>query len=141
MLNEKDRLALVKSLKESFLHRYVEDIPCAICGRLDLKLATHVIQYAQPQNKSLPTGFLPMSASGGTIRDCFPICEKCAPPYKKCGLPLPTRKVKDFLKTKRVELSGDIALYYGNGVCREFNLKLFIEAIIDKILNKSLALI
>lgn len=132
MLSEKDRLNLAKGLKESFLHRYIENTPCAICGELNLKLATHVLQYAQAQNETLPDGFLPMSASGGTIRGCFPICEKCAPPCKRCNLPLPTRKVKEFFKTKKSELSGDIALYYGNGVCREFNLKLFIEAIIDK---------
>lgn len=124
---------IAKSLHESFKHKYSDELICAICGKTKTKFAMNVIQYAQKIDKPLPEGFVPVSSSFGSIRGCFPVCDSCAPPCKSCGLPLPTKKVRTFYRAKKNELTGDVSVNYGNGICRDFHFKLFIEMLLFKL--------
>jgi hypothetical protein len=110
------------SLIESFKHRLPNaETACAACGVRNNPLAFHVYQYAQPKDAPFLDGFVPMSASGETLRGTFPLCEKCAPPCRWCGLPTMTNQVRVLFKavTARLPDPDEYVLLYGNGRCTE----------------------
>jgi hypothetical protein len=108
-----------EELLKSFKHRSTNDQCCAICGATEKPLAFHVLQYAQSEQENLPDAFVPMSASRGTIRGCFPVCDTCAPPCRKCGLPIVTKRVRVFYNRTCANLPKKThSLLYGNGVCK-----------------------
>jgi hypothetical protein len=109
-----------KPLLESYLHRHVDDCECSMCGQSGVPLAFHVIEktisdkYGESADAPFEQGFVPfasMSSSTGYIRGSFPLCPRCAPPCKKCDLPMDTLSVHNFA----ISVRGTIAL----GACRE----------------------
>jgi hypothetical protein len=107
-------------LLESYLHRHVDDCVCSMCGQSGVPLAFHVIEktisdnYGKSADAQFEQGFVlfaSMSSSTGHIRGSFPLCPRCAPPCKKCNLPIDTLSVHNFA----ISVQGSIAL----GVCRE----------------------
>ena len=98
------RQSLAAGIEESFKHRVISDVSCAMCGATERAVAMHVVKYAQSESGSLPAGFVPQSASYSTIRGGFPLCDTCAPACPKCQLPVPTKKVKAFYDDLKTNL-------------------------------------
>jgi hypothetical protein len=123
MFDDATRAKLASALNDSFKHRAVDGAVCAVCGQPSDRLAMHVLKYAQSQSAPLPAGFVPMSASGGTIRGAFPVCDQCAPACPKCGLPELTKNVRAAHQRLTQQLhSSDSPLMYGNGICKHAKL-------------------
>ena len=62
----------------------------------------------------------------------LPICTQCAPACKKCGLPLPTENVLDYLESlKRGRDSKSIRA--GLGYCQDFHSGLLLQALWKRI--------
>ena len=84
-------------------------------------LAMHVLKFAQSESDPLPPGFVPMSASGGTVRGAFPVCNTCVPACPKCCLP----EVNSTVRAIHARLGSQLpnagaVLMLGNGVCKHF---------------------
>ena len=112
------RQSIAAGLEESFKHRVISDVSCAMCGGKQRAVGMHVIKYAQSESDSLPDGFVPQSASYGTIRGGFPLCDSCAPACPKCRMPVPTKKVKVFFDDLKNKFQTQhTSLLWGNGKC------------------------
>lgn len=106
------------ALKKSWRHRESEGNVCAVCGSSSRPLAHSIIRYAQDEDAPLPDRFVPMSASFGTIRGNFPICNGCAPACDQCGLPIVTDKVLLLYGKLNDDLhSEESPILWGNGIC------------------------
>ena len=117
------RGTIANALNESYKHRELRDVACALCGSRSKPLALHVISYAQDETAPLPPGFVPQSASRGTIRGAFPVCSTCAPPCAKCQLPIVTASVKaGFQRLYDTLDSEDSPVMWGNGRCEHLRL-------------------
>ena len=103
-MNTDWRQAIRDGLLASYKHREAPGIKCAICGAEHSKYAFNVITYAQ-------------STPNGHIDGSFPICEKCAPPCKKCGLPVATKPVIQFYKRLKDQEAETISIHWGTGIC------------------------
>lgn len=140
MLPEKLRREIAKDLHEAFKFHQHDDLYCAICGKKGGKLALGAIKYSQDKNEPLPKFFVPQSESGGRLRGCFPVCDKCCPICKKCGLPIiHTDKVYSFLTQKKEELKENYKfLMIYAGVCHDIQWHLFFKDLIKFIIRKIL---
>lgn len=116
---------LRQGLIASYKHRPADRASCALCGDRSRPLAFHILEASFNEGSSTPSGFVPMSASMGRLRGSFPICSKCAPPCKKCGLPIPTEKV--------LELGYKLKTSTGNGTCQDIQFGLFVTAIFKRL--------
>jgi hypothetical protein len=119
--NDTFRAKIAAALNESYKHRSVEGVACVGCGGTKGLLAMHVLKFAQSESDPLPPGFVPMSASGGTVRGAFPVCNTCVPACPKCGLP----EVNSTIRAIRAQLGSQLpnagsVLMLGNGVCKHF---------------------
>jgi hypothetical protein len=116
--------AFRQALEESYRHRSVEGERCALCRSLEVPLAMHVIEFAQPEDEPLLLEtMIPMSRSRGSVRGSLGLCEICAPPCGRCQLPIVSKNVLDFL-AKLDALRPNSRDYYfglGNGVCEHGN--------------------
>ena len=118
-MDEKLRSQIAAGLYESFKHKKMDGVECAICQKSGKNIATHVIKYAQSDIEKLPVYFVPLSQSRGTIRGGFALCEDCAPPCPKCGLPVPNKKVKSkFVELESLYKTPTTSLLWGNGKCK-----------------------
>lgn len=129
------RSTFSQMLKEDYKHHDHDDLYCGICGKKGGKLALHVIEYTQDQYEPFPKYFVPMSASFGRVRGCFPVCDKCCPPCKKCNLPRYTENINNFIKKKNKELKGNYTLMEGCGVCQHIQWKLFFKYLFKRIFH------
>lgn len=116
---------LRQGLIESYKHRPANGAQCVLCGDRAKPLAFHILEASFPEGKSTPVGFVSVSASMGRLRGSYPICSKCAPACKKCGLPVPTEKA--------LELGHKLKAAIGNGICQDLRLGLFIQAMLKRI--------
>lgn len=122
-MDENLRRSLSTMIEAAWKHRPMNGVACAMCGATSNPIALHVIEYAQPSSASMPQGFVCQSESYGTSRGGFPICSICAPPCRKCALPVVTRGVRRFHDSLKQRLSGtDTSLSYGNGFCQHVRL-------------------
>ena len=119
------REELRQGLIASYKHRQASGAQCALCGDHSRPLAFHILEASFPEGSSTPAGFVPMSASMGRLRGSYPICSKCAPACKKCGLPIPTEKA--------LELGHKLKAATGNGICQDMQFGLFVQAIFKRI--------
>lgn len=103
--------AIAQRLRSAFMHRMSKDISCARCGDNSRPVAFHILEKWYSPNAATPKGFVPMSASLGTVRGSFPICDRCAPPCSKCYLPVPSERV--------IEFGLSIGANIGNGLCHD----------------------
>lgn len=101
--------AIREQLLDSYKHKHIDDGCCAICGDSEARLASCVIETAEP---------LPDGRDGHTDGSLY-VCEQCAPPCPKCGLPTLTKRVRKFMEEakQQYELSGG-CVNYGNGICQ-----------------------
>lgn len=98
------RKELREALLESYQHRAEPGTKCAMCGVENGRYAFHVIEFAQ---------YTPR----GHIDGSFPLCEKCAPPCKKCKMPIRTSSVIKFYKKRLAENFKSLSIHWGVGVC------------------------
>lgn len=130
-MNTDTRAQIREALLESYKAIIVEKATCICCGKKHIPVFLHAISYYQDESNELPDCFLPMSASRGIIRGCFPICTQCAKPCSKCGLAMKTEKFEEiYIELKRKHGSAVVA---GNGVDNHMHLSLFFHAIFKKI--------
>lgn len=123
MSSLKDQLR--QGLLDSYKHRIDKDCSCAICGKTKVPLAFHVLEAEFNEGVTLSRGFVPMSASRGRIRGSYPLCDSCAPPCRKCNLPIPTERVLDY--------GHNIGASNGNGICQHIKFGQFFLAITKRI--------
>ncbi len=105
-MNSNIRQALRNALLESYKHKAAPGTKCVICGIENSKYAFHVIEFAQ-------------YSQGGHVDGSYPICEKCAPPCKKCSLPVQSKLVIQFFKKLQGQNSESVSIHWGVGVCSE----------------------
>jgi hypothetical protein len=116
--------AFRQGLEESYRHRVVEGERCALCRSLDVPLAMHVIEFAQPEDQPvLLETMIPMSRSRGSVRGSLGLCETCATPCERCQLPIARKNVLDFLVALDALRPNSRDYYFGlgNGVCEHAN--------------------
>jgi hypothetical protein len=113
-------------LLDSYKHRMLEgDSRCAICGATGVPLALHLVEWAQPGGLPpiWPDVMIPMSRSNttgrGTLRGSFGFCSTCAPPCRRCALPIRTRGVREFAAVYEAAVAetGDFWVGAGVGEC------------------------
>lgn len=127
-LDDSMRQQIATALEESYMHRPSEGDICSICNRERVNLAYHVIEYAQDESLEYPPQFVPMSASYGTVRGCFPVCDQCAPACEKCKLPVATKEIRQLYEVMKRRLdTPDSPLSWGNGRCE--HIRVFGKAI------------
>lgn len=134
------RARMRDALLQSYLHRYVDDCACSMCGQRGVPLAFHVIEKTLDGNVSeIPyeQGFVQFSpsvgfffsSSVGYIRGAFPLCTACAPPCKKCKLPTDPLSVHNFA----ISVQGKIGL----GICTEhIHWRYVLEGLAARILRR-----
>ena len=119
---------LRQGLLDSYKHRVADGNACAKCGKTDAPLAFHVLEASFNEGEALPQSFVSMSSSNGRIRGSYPICSSCAPPCKKCQVPVPTEKVLEF--------GSKLNAQTGNGLCGEhIYFGLFFLALFKRLFN------
>lgn len=105
-MNADQRAVLSNMLKESYKHRGAKDTKCAICGKKNGKFAFHVIEFS-------------IYEQNGHLDGSYPLCEVCAPPCKKCGIPQINKKVKSFFAKINAEKKPNESIRWGVGICTE----------------------
>lgn len=128
--------SLKAGLSDAYKPRQVENASCAICGNTTGPFSLHLIEYDVQGPESVETG-VPMSRRqrGKTTentRGSLPICTKCAPACKKCGLPLPTEKVLDYLESLK-RGSDSRSIRAGLGYCQDFHFGFLLQALWKRI--------
>ena len=122
-------------LLRSYRPKKADGVGCACCGKHGVLLSFHAIDYYQEEGRSLPRGFVSMSQSRGVIRGCFPICTKCAPTCRKCGLPKDSETLLEFFQAlSRSGLPGQVV--GGNGRCEHMHASLFFHALVKRVFRR-----
>ena len=111
---------------EDLIPDVYETIPgakCSVCEQRDKALAHRIIEYAR-SNPPAPIAHIPIMA---TSSGHFPICRDCAPPCRKCGLPIQNGKIKRYFKhicrVWWVDHPGAaIPIQWGSGICQHTHI-------------------
>ena len=123
------REVLRNQLMQSYLHRPAEGgAKCALCGEGGRPLAFHMLECSIAEGSQFPPGFVPMSASRGRVRGCYPICNRCAPACSRCRLSVPTEPV--------LELGHKKGASTGNGVCQHIQWGSFFSALVKRLFKQ-----
>jgi hypothetical protein len=117
-----------KGLIDSFKHRKVEAACCVACGRTNVPLALHVIEFYHPDSTETPPALVPMSRSRGTTRGSVPLCNICCPPCRQCSLPIATPWTKKLLNVLKEKHQG-VSFVVGNGICKHIHVLLDIKSL------------
>jgi hypothetical protein len=101
------------------VYKVVPGEKCSVCGRDDRPVAYRIIEYGSCD--PAPVTHIPiMGVHGGY----FPMCEDCAPPCRKCGLPVRNATAKKYFrhicKVRRVDHPTVIRepIQWGSGICQ-----------------------
>lgn len=119
---------LRKGLIDAFRHRQVENALCIACGRANVPLALHVIEFYHPDNTKTPSALVPMSRSRGTTRGGVPLCNVCCPPCSQCSLPIATPWAKRLLGALKAKHQ-DVTFVVGNGICKHVHVLLDLRSL------------
>lgn len=118
---------MASALYNSYLHQHRGNNRCAICGDVKGPLAFHVLEKSYKQGEDTCPGFVPMSEHAGRLSGVFPVCIRCSPACRKCGLPILTERVTEF--------GISIGAHGGCGVCEHMHWNLFIEVLRKRLLG------
>lgn len=75
-------------LREEFKHHIRAGMACAKCGAQDRPLAAHVGVFINGNPGINQRSWVPQATSYAPARGGPTICDRCAPPCKKCQLPI-----------------------------------------------------
>ena len=111
----------------SYRHKNSEGGSCAICRETHLPLANHAVEAYLEDDQKIPEGFVLFSvaSSWSRARGGFPVCTSCAPPCKKCGLPIRTEKVLKFAHENDAT--------HGEGYCRHIQFGQFLTVLFKRL--------
>jgi hypothetical protein len=99
-------------------YRPLPDETCAMCGSRERPLTMSVIRYVQDDRSPLPEGFVPQSASFGTLHGVFLLCSSCSPPCARCGMPTVPTAVQAYFEDLNHRLdSPNSPLSWGAETC------------------------
>lgn len=110
------RQLIREGLEEAYRHKPIEGGRCAFCGSEQGPFAMHLVEFSQDEDAELPDGFMPMSASFGRLRGSLPVCIRCAPPCRRCAIPIATRWTKKMVAALDASYP-DRLILFGNGFC------------------------
>ncbi len=130
-MNDNDFENIRKGLFEAYKARVADDTYCTICGKKNIPMYFHAIEYNQDANLELPKFFVPMSGSNGIVRGCFPICINCSTPCSKCGLAMQTEKFAECYFNLKEKYGQRV--HAGNGLDEHIHLSLLVQAIYKRI--------
>jgi hypothetical protein len=119
MANTDWRSGIREQLLKESEHKDMPGKSCTRCGKSGRPMAFHIFQCATTESVTPPVWFIPVSASGGTLRGRTPICDRCAPPCKKCRQPIPTKRVLSMKSRLLAELPPGSVVLVGNGICKD----------------------
>lgn len=125
------RDSMREMLLDSYKPRESANVACVICGQKGKPLSFHAIRYYQDERDALPERFVPLSASRGTIRGCFPVCTACARPCRKCGLPILSEKLEEYFVAAKCKFKASINI--GSGVCEHMHMSLLVQALFKRL--------
>lgn len=132
MGNQNLRESLRPGLLDSYRPRVAGDTPCAKCSKKGKLLSFHVSEYSGSGKVNPPPGCVPMSSRkfGNTEgwNGSFPLCTNCAPICTKCGLPMPTEAVLEYIHNLTLEEFG-VGVRQGQGFCEHMKLGSFASAL------------
>lgn len=125
-MDANSRNAIAELLIKDSMHKVNDGKVCSICGDNVRPLAFNMLRKGYPEHAVPPKEFVPMAISYGSVKGAFPVCNKCAPPCKICGLPIPKEKV--------LEYGNSIGATIGNGLCtNHIHWQEFAAAILKRI--------
>lgn len=87
-MDENLRQQLGNALREEFKHRPREGKVCAKCGAEGRPLAANVAVFLDGNPGLDARSWVPQSVSYAPARGGIAVCDRCAPPCKKCQLPV-----------------------------------------------------
>ena len=122
-MNESLRGKIRESLISSYKHKHIDGVVCYHCCKND-RAVSFVLEKSFSEDDKLPYGFVHQSTSLGRHRGSYAFCDICAPPCKKCGLPI----VNELVLEDGYKLQANVAV----GVCRHLNLKQVLVVIFKR---------
>ena len=127
-----DKKWVDKTLRQATLsiskHSVIEGSSCAKCGE-NRPIALYAIRCVHGLNVRSPEGFMRITSLDKTvINGAFPLCDRCAPPCKKCGLPVMTKSAISFFQLLVHSYSSDnYKISLNHGRCPHFHLWSFFR--------------
>lgn len=109
-MDPKLRQQMGEMLHEEFKHHTLAGLVCAKCGAENRPLATHVATSLEGNPGLDPRAWVPQRTSYAPDRGGLALCDKCAPPCRKCQLPVVEGAIARWLK-------GIPAFKPANGIC------------------------
>ena len=109
---EKLRQNLGSALREESKHHEPDGRVCAKCGAEDRPLATHVSTFLDGNPGVDPRSWVPQATSYAPDRGGIALCNKCAPPCRKCQQPVLAGATRKWLKSQP-------GFKLANGYCSE----------------------
>ncbi len=91
----------------------------------------HLAEFSQNADAPLIRGLVPMSSSRGRLRGSLPICVRCAPPCRKCTLPIATAWTKQMIILLN-DFHRECSIRFGNGFCRHIHPLSDLRALLKK---------
>lgn len=96
-MNESIRKQLGDALRAEFKHCLRKGLVCAKCGTEGRPLAAHVAVFLNGNPGVDSRSWVPQSVSYAPARGGIAVCDLCAPPCKKCELPVLEGKIAKWL--------------------------------------------
>lgn len=98
-MDPKLRQQLGDMLREEFKHHMHAGMVCARCGAQNRPLATHVGVFLSGNPGVDPQSWVPQATSYAPERGGVALCDRCAPPCRKCQQPVLNRAMVNWLKS------------------------------------------
>lgn len=124
-------------LLDSYRPRAAEGTQCSRCGDTQGPFSFHVLEFSADLDRVPEKGVVMAKSDVGEragARGSFPLCTRCVPVCRKCGLPVPTERVLEFGFTLKRSLPG-VFVASGRGVCEHIRWGLFLVALVKRALG------
>lgn len=94
------RRELGSALRKEFEHHEPNGGVCAKCGAEDRPLAVHICTFLNGNPGVNPRSWVPQATSYAPDRGSIALCNKCAPPCRKCQQPILAGATKKWLMSQ-----------------------------------------
>ena len=98
-------------------YEYIRNVRCVLCGQAGVPVSLRVIEYSHATTAEAPDSFVQQWHSGGKVCGSVPVCIACAPPCRKCSLPITTRWTVRMFRALQGRYAG-ITFALATGLCR-----------------------
>lgn len=114
------RKAMKQMAEDSQKFMPIPEGTCISCGRRINRAALNLIwHYGEPGARPIQGGIAKPISQGSLTIIQFPVCDECAPPCRKCDLPIKTKAVREAAKKVSRQLGRRVSGFPG---CRHTQL-------------------